>query len=107
MLFLSAAFATLNYIALSIALTALCSSIVRSFRGSRTSTRFVHLAEDEGRRVDSNAVVENLVVDVVSHSGVVAAAEEASMCGDLLSLGNRRRNGDAVRFTVEDQHHVI
>jgi hypothetical protein len=62
--------------------------------------------EDEGRWIDPDSVVIDLVVDVVSHACSVTPASEALVSCDRLVLGHCCWHGHSVRLAVEDHDTV-
>jgi len=62
------------------------------------------LAEDVGCRVDVDAVVQELVVNVVRHARAVTAAVQTAVSGDCLSASHRGRDRDTVRVAVKDHN---
>lgn len=64
------------------------------------------IAVDPGCGVHSGSVVIDLIVDVIGHSGAIAAAMKSPVSRHCLTRADRRWHVDAIGFTVEDHDTV-
>jgi len=83
-----------------------CCAAAETVRSVGDLMRCLSAREEPRSRINADTVVEDLVVNVISHAGVVTTTVKTAVSGNSLALGNRRRDCDTVGVTVED-HYVM